>query len=62
MVKTFDDMQKTNNANVDATVHSFEGVTKTTQAIATEVADYTKRSLESGTKNDGKSARCQVAG
>ena len=50
MVKTFDEMQKTSNANVDATMHSFEGVTKATQAIATEIADYTKRSFESGTK------------
>ena len=50
MLKTFDDMQKTSNANVDATVHSFEGATKATQAIATEVADYTKRSFESATK------------
>ena len=48
--KTFDDMQKMSNANVDATVQSFEGVTKATQAIATEIADYTKRSFESGTK------------
>jgi len=43
-------MQKMSNANVDATVQSFEGVTKATQAIATEIADYTKRSFESGTK------------
>jgi hypothetical protein len=50
MVKTFDDMQKTSNANVDATMYSFEGVTKATQAIATEIADYTKRSFENGTK------------
>ena len=50
MVKTFDEMQKTSNANMDATMHSFEGVTKATQAIAIEIADYTKRSFESGTK------------
>ena len=50
MVKTFDDMQKTSDANVDATVHSLEGVTKVTQAIAGEITDYTKRSFESGTK------------
>src|SRR5207247_9734931 len=50
MVKTFDDMQKTSDANVDATVHSLEGVTKVTQAIAGEITDYTKRSCESGTK------------
>jgi hypothetical protein len=47
MVKTFDDMQKT---SADATMHSFEGVTKATQAISTEIADYTKRSFENGTK------------
>jgi hypothetical protein len=35
---------------VDATMYSFEGVTKATQAIATEIADYTKRSFENGTK------------
>jgi hypothetical protein len=50
MVKTLDDMQKAGNANVDATMHSFEGVTKATQAIATEIADYSKRSFENGTK------------
>jgi hypothetical protein len=50
MVKTFDDMQKTSNANVDATVQSFEGVTRATQAIATEIANYSKRSFEHGAK------------
>jgi hypothetical protein len=50
MVKTLDDMQKASNANVDATMHSFEGVTKASQAIATEIADYSKRSFENGTK------------
>ena len=49
-MKSFDDMQKTSNANVDATVQSFEGVTKATQAIAIEITDYSKRSFESGTK------------
>jgi hypothetical protein len=50
MIKDFNDIQKMSNANVDATVQSFEGVTKATQAIATEIADYTKRSFEDGTK------------
>jgi hypothetical protein len=49
-VKTFDDMQKTSKANLDATMHSLEGVTKATQAIATEIADYSKRSFENGAK------------
>jgi hypothetical protein len=50
MNKNFDDMQKMSNANVDATVQSFEGVTRATQAIATEIADYSKRSFEHGAK------------
>ena len=50
MNKNFDDIQRMSNANMDATVQSFEGVTKATQAIATEIADYTKRSFEDGTK------------
>jgi hypothetical protein len=50
MVKTFDDMQKTTNANVDEAMRSFEGATKATQAIATEIADYSKRSFDQGTK------------
>jgi hypothetical protein len=50
MNKNFEDMQTMNKANVDVTVQSFEGVTKATQAIATELADYTKRSFEHGTK------------
>src|SRR5262245_41528196 len=50
MVKTFDEMQKTTNANVDATMQSFEGATKATQAITTEIADYSKRSFEHGAK------------
>ena len=45
-----DDMQRTNNVNVDAAMRSFEGPTKATLAIATEIADYTKRSFEDGAK------------
>ena len=45
-----DDMQRTNNVNVDAAMRSFEGPTKATLAIASEIADYTKRSFEDGTK------------
>jgi hypothetical protein len=45
-----DDMQRTNNVNVDAAMRSFEGPTKATLAIATEIADYTKRSFVDGTK------------
>jgi hypothetical protein len=45
-----DDMQKTINENVDETTRSFEGATKAAQAIAAEVADYTRRSFEHGAK------------
>jgi hypothetical protein len=50
MIKHLNEMQKMSNANMDATKHSFDAVTKSTQAIATEIADYTKRSFESGAK------------
>jgi hypothetical protein len=44
----FDDMQRTNN--VDAAVRSFEGPTKATLAIASEIADYSKRSFDHNIK------------
>lgn len=49
-MSTVGDMQKTSDANANAAMQSFEGVAKSTQAIATEIADYTKRSFEHGTK------------
>ncbi len=45
-----DDIQKASNASFDATNQSFERVTKVTQAIVSEIADYSKRSFEHGTK------------
>ena len=41
-----DDAQKATNATLD----SFQRVTKATQAIATEIADYSKRSFDSSAK------------
>jgi hypothetical protein len=43
-------MQKTTYDNLDATTRSFEGATRVTQEIASQFADYSKRSLEQGTK------------
>jgi hypothetical protein len=43
-------MQKTINENLEATTRSFEGATKVTQEIASQIADYSKRSFEQGTK------------
>jgi hypothetical protein len=49
-MQNFDDMQKMSNANTGTTMHSLDAVTKGTQAIATEIADYSKRSFEHGAK------------
>jgi hypothetical protein len=45
-----EDAQKTSNAAVDATNHSFERVTNGTQAIVSELTDYSKRSFENGAR------------
>jgi hypothetical protein len=49
-MQNFNDMQKMNNANTGTTMRSFDAVTKGTQAIAFEIADYSKRSFEQGAK------------
>jgi phasin protein len=50
MDKNFDDMQNMTNANTGAAMRSFNAVTKSTQAIAIEIADYSKRSFEHSAK------------
>ena len=50
MIKNFDDVQKLSKDNMDATMKSFGAVSKATQAIAAEVADYSKKSFEDSTK------------
>jgi hypothetical protein len=50
MIKNFDDVQKISKDNMDATMKSLGVFSKATQAIATEVADYSKKSFEEGTK------------
>ena len=50
MIKNFEDVQKISKDNMDATMKSFGALSKATQAIATEVADYSKKSFEDGTK------------
>jgi hypothetical protein len=49
MIK-IEEMQKFGKDNVDATLKSFGALSKASQAIATEVADYSKKSFEDGTK------------
>ena len=50
MVKNFEEMQKLGQENTDAATKAFGVISKGMQAIATEVADYSKKSFEEGTK------------
>ena len=46
----FKDMQGTSTDNVDTAMRSFEGPTKATLAIASQMADYSKRSFDQSIK------------
>src|ERR1700704_5763452 len=48
MVKNLEDMQKFGKENVDATLKSFGVLSQSAQAIAVEVADYSKKAFEEG--------------
>jgi phasin family protein len=48
-MKNMDDMQKLGKDNMDATMKSFGAMSKGVQAIAVEVADYSKKSFEEST-------------
>jgi hypothetical protein len=48
-MKTIEDMQKVGKDNVDATMKSFGVLSKSFQAIAVEMADYSKKAFEDGT-------------
>jgi hypothetical protein len=50
MFKNFDDVQKMSKDNMDATMKSFGALSKASQTIAAELADYSKKSFEDGTK------------
>ena len=49
MVKNIDDIQQFGKDNVDATMKSFGVLSKSMQAIAVEMADYSKKVFEQGT-------------
>jgi hypothetical protein len=49
MIKTFDDMQKLSQTNLDVAMKLFGEWNRGMQAIAAEMSDYTKRSFEEGT-------------
>jgi hypothetical protein len=50
MMKNMEDVQKMSKDNMDATMKSFGALSKATQAIAAELADYSKKSFEDGSK------------
>src|ERR1700681_1698919 len=47
-MKPFEDMQKLGKDNADATMKSFGAWSKSVQAIAVEMADYSKKAFEDG--------------
>jgi hypothetical protein len=49
MVKNFEDLQQVSKENVDLAVKSMGAVSKSARAIATEIADYSKKSFEEST-------------
>jgi hypothetical protein len=48
MMKNFDDVQKIGKDSMDNAMRSFGALQKNMQAIAVEVADYSKKSFEEG--------------
>jgi hypothetical protein len=49
MFQNFEDIQKISKENTDLALQNFNTVSKSIQAIAVEVADYQKKSFETGT-------------
>jgi hypothetical protein len=49
MVKNFDEVQKLSKDGADAALKSFNAASKGAQAIAVELADYSRKSFEQGT-------------
>jgi hypothetical protein len=49
MMEKFEEIQKVGKENMDLAMKSFGAVQKSAQAIAVEVADYSKKSFEQGT-------------
>ena len=50
MMSGLDDLQKAGRENLDVAVKSVGALTKGFQALATETADYSRHSIESGAK------------
>jgi hypothetical protein len=50
MLNKFEEIQNMSKTSVEATTTAFQTLSKTAQTITTELADYSKRSFENGTK------------
>lgn len=50
MMQNFEDIQKLAKENMDLATENLSTVSKSVQAIATETADYAKKSFEDGTQ------------
>ena len=49
MIKNFEDLQQVGKENVDNTLKSMDALSKSAQAIAVEMADYSKKAFEDST-------------
>ena len=54
MVKGLEDLQKFGKDNLEATLKAFDAYARNVQSIAQEVADYSKKSLDEGTRTAEK--------
>jgi hypothetical protein len=50
MFKQFDEIQVMGQTNIEATTNAFQTFSKNAQTIASEIADYSQRSIENGGK------------
>ena len=50
MISSFEDFQKYGQENVDLAVKAFGAASKSAQAIATEMSDYSKKAIDDGTQ------------
>ena len=60
MVKNIEDVQKMGKDNMEAAMNSFGAVSKSLQAIAVEMTDYSKKSFEQSGRRGRKARRRQV--
>ena len=50
MLANFETVEKISKTNIEAAGEAFEALSKTTKEVATEIAEYSKSSFESGSK------------